>query len=130
MTEIRGTSLTTCQIAPDGSTIRLSFETGGGQTASITLPIRCIQQLLMTLPHAASMAIRAKHGDDRMRLVFPLGNWNLEKAAGTPEGLILTLKTPDGFEVSFSLEQDAIKEMSSTAEARGAARAQDRSYLN
>ena len=130
MTEINGTSLTTCQIAPDGSSIRLSFETVGGQTASITLPIHCIQQLLMTLPRAASMAIRTKHGDDTLRLVFPLANWRLEKAAGTPEGLILTLNTPDGFEVAFSLEQDAIREMSSTAEARGDAWAQHRSHLN
>jgi hypothetical protein len=129
MTEIRGTSLTTCHIAPDGSSIRLSFETTGGQTATITLPLHCIQQLLMTLPNAVSVAIRAKHGDDSLRLVFPLGNWKLEKASGAP-GLILTLNTAGGFEVAFSLEQDAIRQMSRSAEAQGASWGQDRTFLN
>ena len=129
MADISCTSLTTCQITADGSAIRLVFEGADGQPASLTLPIGCIQQLLMTLPHAASKAIRAKHRDETLRLVFPLGDWKLEQAAGVSE-LILTLNTPDGFEVAFSLGHDAIAEMSRAALSGADASAADQPYLN
>src|SRR5262245_35915485 len=111
MSDISGTSLITCQIAPDGSSIRLVFEGADGRPASLILPTKCIQQLLMTLPHAVSKAIQARHRDDTLRLVFPLGNWKLEQAAGCGE-LILTLYTSDGFEVAFSVDRDAIEQIS------------------
>jgi len=129
MDDISCTSLSTCQIAADGSAIRLVFEAANGQPTSLTLPIRCIQQLLMTLPHAASKAIRAKHRDETLRLVFPLGDWKLEQAAGASE-VILTLNTTDGFEVSFSIGHDTIAEMSRTARSSADVSAPDQPYLN
>jgi hypothetical protein len=130
MTDISGTSFTTCQVAADGSAIRLVFEAPGGKPASLTLPIQCVQQLLMTLPHAASEAIRAKHGDDTLRLVFPLGGWKLEQGAGNTE-LILTLKTPDGFEVAFAVDQGTMAQMSRTAAGSATALSTcSRSYVN
>jgi hypothetical protein len=129
MTDVSGTSLITCQIAPDGSSIRLVFEATDGRQASLTLPILCIQQLLMTLPHAATKAIRARHRDDTVRLVFPLGDWKLEQAAGAGE-LILTLNTPDGFEVAFSLGHDTIAQMSRTAGSAAAPSNRSRTYVN
>jgi hypothetical protein len=130
MTDISGTSLITCQIAADGDAVRLVFEAGDGRPASLTLPVQCIQQLLMTLPHAASKAIRAKHRDDTLRLVFPLGGWKLEEAGGGSE-LILTLQTPDGFEVAFSLRRDAIAQISRTAaESMSTTSIRSQSYLN
>jgi hypothetical protein len=130
MTDISGTSLITCQIAADGGAVRLIFEAADGRPASLTLPIQCIQQLLMTLPHAASKAIRAKHRDDTLRLVFPLGGWKLEEVGGGSE-LILTLQTPDGFEVAFSLRRDAIAQISRTAaESMSETSIRAQSYLN
>jgi hypothetical protein len=129
MIDINVTSLITCQIAADGSSVRLVFEAKDGQAASLILPIHCIQQLLMTLPHAASKAIRARHGDDTLRLVFPLGDWKLERAAGASE-LILTLNTPDGFEVAFSMDHNAIAQMSRAAKLDAAAPSQNQAYLN
>ena len=129
MTDISITSLIKCQIAPDGGSVRLVFEGADGQPASLTLPIQCIQQLLMTLPHAASKAIRARHRDDTLRLVFPLGDWKLEQAAGASE-LILTLNTPDGFEVAFSVGQDAIAQMSRAARSNTPTPSRNQPYLN
>ena len=129
MSDINGSSLITCQVASDGGSIRLVFEAPDGRPASLTLPMQCIQQLLMTLPHAASKAIRARHHDDTLRLVFPLGNWKLERAAGDSK-LILTLYTPDGFEVSFSVDHNAIEQMSRTAGSRAATSSRGQLYLN
>ena len=129
MTDISGTSLITCQIAPGGSSIRLVFEAADGRQATLTLPILCIQRLLMTPPHAATKAIRARHRDDTVRLVFPLGDWKLEQAASAGE-LILTLNTPDGFEVAFSVGHDTIAQMSRTAGSAAAPSNRSRPYVN
>ncbi len=81
----------------------------------LTLPTACIQQLVMTLPHLLSKAIRAQHGDDTLRAVFPLGAWHIEAQAGT-SNFILTMITSDGFEVAFSLKPPAIGQMMCTME--------------
>src|SRR5215470_13830223 len=127
MIEIAGKSLTRCQVAPDGSSIRLNFETTTGQPAAVVLPSECIQQLLMTLPHVASMAIKAKHGDNTLRLVFPLDRWKLEQAAGEPGQIILTLTTEDGFAVAFSIKAEDMRQMARVVDRRrDAAGQQDR----
>jgi hypothetical protein len=64
-----------------------------------------------------STALRAQHGDSSARAVFPLDGWRLETAAGTSD-LILTLKTPDGFEVAFSLSAATFARMSTDVEAK------------
>lgn len=57
----------------------------------------------MTLPRLAAEALRTRHRDDSLRIVHPVDRMRLEQASA--EGvLILTLTTPDGFEVSFSLQ--------------------------
>jgi hypothetical protein len=45
-----------------------------------------------------------------LRLVFPLGNTRIEKAAGK-NALIVTSATPDGFEVSFEYNQQQVDEL-------------------
>ena len=82
----------------------------------------------MTLPHAASQAICATHGDDTLRLVFPLGNWKWDTLRASE--LILTLNTPDGLEVAFSMDHNAIAQMSRTATSNAANSTHNQPYLN
>jgi hypothetical protein len=112
--EIHVASLTTCQVAADGQYIRLNFEDACGLPATLRLTSDGIQQLVMTLPRLLSRALMAKHGDRSMRAVFPLSEWRLE-AAGH-EGFILTMMTPDGFEVAFSLSPSTIAGIASALE--------------
>jgi hypothetical protein len=113
-TEIDVTSLTTCQVAPEGDYVCLNFEDALGRPATLRLTSACVQKLVMTLPHLLSEALRAQHGDRSLRAVFPLGAWRLE-AAGSKD-LILTMMTPDGFEVAFSLGAPAIARIASALE--------------
>lgn len=113
--EMEARSLTTCDVAPDGNAVHLRFEDTKGQPGALTLPTACIQQLVMTLPHLLSKAIRTQTGDESLRAVFPLGAWHIEAQAGTPN-FILTMMTPDGFEVAFSLKPPAMGKMMSTIE--------------
>ena len=114
--EIDVASLTTCLVTPGGQRIRLNFEDARGRPATLALPSSCVQQLVMTLPHLLSTALKAQHGDRSARAVFPLEEWRLETAAETQE-LILTLKTPDGFEVAFSMSPATLAQLTTAVEA-------------
>jgi hypothetical protein len=113
--EIDVTSLTTCQVAPEGDYVRLNFEDALGRPAALRLTSASVHQLTMTLPHLLSKALQAQYGDSSLRAVFPLGDWHLEASAGSKD-LILTMVTPDGFEVAFSLGAPALARLMSAFE--------------
>lgn len=108
-------SLTTCEVAADGRRIRINFKDRDGRPASLTMPTDCVHQLIMTLPPLLSRALKAELSDDSVRAVFPLGRWRLEAAAGSSV-YILTLSTPDGFEVAFSVSARDLGTMTSAFE--------------
>jgi hypothetical protein len=112
--EIHVAALTTCQVAADGQYVRLNFEDACGLPATLRLTSGGIQQLLMTLPRLLARALTAQHRNGSVRAVFPLSEWRLEAAGST--GFILTMMTPDGFEVSFSLSAPAIAGIASALE--------------
>lgn len=103
--EIVGKALTTCQVDPAGDVFRLNLEDADGRPASVVLPIECLRSLLMTLPGAIEQALKARYHDDTLKLVYPMGGWALQAAAGS-NSMILTLTTPDGFRVSFALSPE------------------------
>jgi hypothetical protein len=101
--EIEATCLTSFEIESDGARVRLNLQDSGGEAGSVVLPAQCINQLLMTLPEMARQALRAQTRNEALRLVFPTRSWTLERA--DVEGkAILTMRTDDGFEVSFVLD--------------------------
>jgi hypothetical protein len=101
-TDIEAADLTTFEIAPDGSRFRICVVDIEGQPASLGLPTDCLPNLIMTLPRMAAQALRARNRGDSLRIVYPADRLRLEQ--GDVAGiLILTLTTPDGFEVSFGV---------------------------
>lgn len=103
--EIVGKALTTCQVDPTGDLFRFGFEGVDGRPASVVLPVDCLRSLLMTLPNVIEQALQARYGDDTLKVVYPMGGWSLEAAAGS-SSTILTMTTPDGFKVSFALSPE------------------------
>lgn len=57
-------TLTTCLVTPDGASIRLNFEDLEGRATTLVLSTSCVQQLVMTLPHLLSTALRTQRGDN------------------------------------------------------------------
>src|ERR1700730_3268270 len=114
--EIYVASLTTCEVSSDGCYVRLNFEDALGRPTKLRLTSTGFQKLVMTLPQLLSRALQAQHGDDSVRAVFPLSRLRIERAAGSRD-FILTVMTPDGFEVAFSLSAPAIAEITSALEA-------------
>jgi hypothetical protein len=110
--EIESAQLTTCDVTGDGEAIRLRFVDTAGNPVALKLPFAQAGSLAMTLPHLLTKALRARHGNEGSRFVFPLGEWILE---GVADGrtVIMTLKTTDGFEVSFAAPIDHCRSLAS-----------------
>jgi len=60
-------SLTTCLVTPDGARIRLNFENLAGEATTLEVSTSCVQQLVNTLPHLLTTALRVQHGDQCAR---------------------------------------------------------------
>ena len=60
-------SLTTCLVTPDGARIRLNFENFAGEATTLEVSTSCVQQLVNTLPHLLTTALRVQHGDQCAR---------------------------------------------------------------
>src|SRR5262245_43101628 len=102
--------LTTCNVTEDGKAIRLDFTERTGDPVSIELPFEQAESVVMTLPRLLSSAVRGQTGSADMRYVFWLGQWSLEPAMDQ-KCLILTMRTPDGFEVAFGVPFEACQAM-------------------
>lgn len=104
MITIDALELTSFDVLPDGSRIRIHACDSVGERASISMPTSCLNKLMMTLPAMLRMALQKQFNDSSLRLVHELRECQVEQMAGT-DGFILTLKTPDGFEVSFDVDR-------------------------
>ncbi len=110
--EIESRELTTCDVTRDGEVVRLKFIDTSGSPVVLSLPFAQAGALTMTLPHLLTKALKARTGEEGSRFVFPLGEWVLE---GVADGrmLIVTLKTTDGFEVSFAAPLERCRSLAS-----------------
>ena len=97
------------ETAADGTAIRLLVEDIAGRTIAIILTIETLSALLMTLPRMASNAIKRAHNDPTMRITYPATDFQIELSPGNVR--ILTIGTPDGFTVSFSLTEEFSQEL-------------------
>jgi hypothetical protein len=111
---LEAVALTTCEVAADGQTVRLNLLDPQGHAVAVVLPLACVTSLMMTLPALQTQALRAAHADPSLRVAYPAERWSLERSADA-HCLLLTLTTPDGFQVCFSLHPDAIADMAHTA---------------
>lgn len=110
---IHGKRLTTWATAPDGRHVQLGFEDEAGRSSLISLPVDVLSALMMTIPSMLRQALNAQFADGSLRITHPLGDWRVERALET-NASILSLTTPDGFEVAFALamsQADQLGEM-------------------
>lgn len=97
------------ETAIDGTAVRLLAEDISGCAIGIVLSIESLSALLMTLLRIASEAIKRLHNDSTMRITYPATDFRLELSPGNAR--ILTIGTPDGFTVSFTLTEELSQEL-------------------
>jgi hypothetical protein len=89
-------------VTPDGESVSIHVTDDEGHPGTLVLPSECLHALTMTLPEIVRRSLQARFRDPSMRVVYPVCSWNLERSA-VPGNVIVTLRTPDGFSVSFGL---------------------------
>jgi hypothetical protein len=104
---IMGKELIAYDIGSDGSRFCLRFSCVNGKQGSLSFPTECLKALIMTLPRMMTQALWARYGDDSLRLVYPADIVQIERSPD-PNTFIMTLTTPDGFGVSFSLSGEQL----------------------
>jgi hypothetical protein len=99
--EIDAHSLTTCEIAPDGTAISLGLVDSEGRPRTIRFSLNQVGALAMTLPALLDKALHARYGDHSLRYAYPLESWVIEQSSD-PRFRMVTLRTADGFSVCFT----------------------------
>jgi hypothetical protein len=108
-TEVEIKRLVNFETAADGTAVKLIARDVANRTFSIILTLETLSALLMTLPTMALSAVKRAHNDPTMRITYPLREFEIELG---PDNLrILTIGTPDGFTVSFSLTEELSQEL-------------------
>lgn len=120
---IRGDRLTTFDVAADGRTVSINVADADAKPGSLVLATDCLVGLIMTLPEMMRQALFKGHRDTSLRLVYPVGEWTVEQSE-QPGMLILTLRTPDGFHISFAVAEGDLRDIAEvgTRPAGGAIR--------
>ncbi len=97
-------------IEPDGRSVTLQVVDAMGSPIKLNLQVDQLGQLAMTLPSLIEVAIRRQYGDSSCRFTYPMESWMVEQAID-PSLVILTMRTTDGFGVSFSMPRSKAEEM-------------------
>jgi hypothetical protein len=88
MADIEVSKLINYETASDGTAVRINIEDADGHTFGIVFTLETATALLMTLPAIASSVIKRANNDPRMRVTYPLTDFQIES---TPDNLrILT----------------------------------------
>ena len=95
--------MNSCHVA--AAEIRLEITDRQGASLELVATPEQIASLLMSLPRLLSASLRHRFGDDSLRVVFPLQEYTVEKSSDSVN-VILSLKTSDGFAVSFSVSPE------------------------
>lgn len=102
-------TLTTYEIDADGARVYMHVRDCNGARSSVGFPTSCLTELLMTLPRIIQEALLKSHGDDSLRVVYPIARWKIELGELGPDAIqrfILSLETDEGFAVSFGASSD------------------------
>src|ERR1700676_3233128 len=101
--------LTSYETAEDGSVIRMHARDASRQPVALSFTIECLNSLVMTLPGMVLSTLRKRHKDPGLTIAYPLARFEVLLGADL-QTRILTLMTPDGFTVSFRLNEAQCRE--------------------
>ena len=79
MTVIRGRQLTAFDVSPDGESFAIHVTDEQARPGTLVPPAECLNALMMTLPRDGRRSLRRRFQDDTMRVVYPVGNWEVER---------------------------------------------------
>lgn len=102
--------LASYRISDDGTSVVLEMKDEGGTTRALRFKIAELGCLVTTLPGVIESALRRQYQDTSLRYAYPIGSWAIEETSD-PSSMIVTLRTKDGFSVSFSMTRAEAAEL-------------------
>jgi len=100
---IEAMDLISLRLSFDGKSIRLRVREQSGQTATVSLPVTWLNTMLNALP-------RTREAE----AVHPLDSWSMDRL-GNGQDLVLTLRTLEGYAVSFAMKSWQVQGMATIA---------------
>ena len=101
------TEMTAYAISDEGDAVTLSLVGSDGTPTSLRFQIPDLGNLAITLPSLIEAALRRQLRNTSFRYTYPIGSWTIEQSSD-PSFFIVTLKTTDGFGVSFSMSRGSL----------------------
>jgi hypothetical protein len=93
----------------DCTSINLVVVSGGAPVA-LSFTVTCLTRLMLTLPRMINRVVQKRGNNPGLRVVYPLEELKIEMAPDL-RTRILTLKTPDGFDISFTASPHKYREV-------------------
>jgi len=103
-TEIEVLALTTYEVAPDGSGIRMNMIDADGNPARMLMPVDCLRTLAVTMPKMISDTVSGGRGDPSIRIAHSVESWYLERSTQAST-VLLTMETGDRLRITFALSE-------------------------
>ena len=100
---IDATELDGVRLSPDGTRLILLVRDAAGQKVSLSVPVTCLNTMLRAMPQPAPMG--ARHALDA---------WSMAPAENGRD-MVLTLRTPEGLAVSFTIKPWQVQGMATVA---------------
>jgi hypothetical protein len=111
--DISVSELTTYQISADGKSVALKVMGDRGDAHELSFKLPELGSLVITLPALIETALRRQLRDASFRFTYPMGSWSIEQASD-PTAVIVTLRTKDGFGVSFTMAKRKAEDLGSS----------------
>jgi hypothetical protein len=90
----------------------------GGATVALTFTVTSLTRLMLTLPSMINRVVQKRGNNPGLRVVYPLDELKIEMAPDR-RTRILTLKTPDGFDISFTASPPKYREVCRIVSEKG-----------
>ena len=104
-------TLSTYSVGADGDTISLNLVDAEDQNITLDMSVDQLGMLVMTLPSLIETALRRRFQDASFRYSYAAGEYAVEQASD-PNALIMTMRTTDGFSVSFTVSRENARQLS------------------
>ena len=104
-------TFSTYSVDSEGDTISLDFSDETDQKFTLQMSVEQVGMLVMTLPNLIEIALRRRFRDATFRYSYAAGACAVEQASN-PNALIMTMKTTDGFGVSFTVSRERARQLS------------------
>ena len=88
------------EASADGTSASLIAVERHGELIALNFTVTCLSRLMLTLPKMIDAVVQQRGNHPGLRVVYPLDMLRVELAGDRTR--ILTLRTPDGFAISFT----------------------------